>query len=272
MLGLIVYAPTMFGAVRTRDFVVMLALGIIMMGLWAVRMMVRTQYRFLFAPFCWVVLAFTGYVVWHYTRADIEYAARLELLQVLLYAAIFFAVLDNLSGQDTIQIILFTLVFAAMLNAFYAVFQYFTEAQTVLGAPKPEVYKGRGSGTYICPNHLAGLLEMALPIALAYTITGRLKPLTKVFLAYAAVALLAGIGVTISRGGYIATAGALAVLFLSLLWNRDFRLPAIGLLVVLVVTVVLFWQRSKPAGMLLLPYLAWSVFALCLNFAVWQLN
>jgi tryptophan-rich sensory protein len=34
--------------------------------------------------------------------------------------------------------------------------------------------------------------------------------------------------------------------------------------------------RSGPkavgALVLLLPYLAWSTFALCLNFAVWQLN
>lgn len=247
VLGLIVYAPFAFGAVRTSDFAVMLALGVVMMAFWAVRLLVRTQYRFLFAPFCWVVLAFTGYAIWHYTRADIEYAARIELLQILLYAAVFFAVLDNLNRQETIQIILFTLVFVAMLNAFYAVYQYFTDSMSVLNYPKPAVYKGRGSGTYICPNHLAGLLEMVLPIALAYAIVGRLKPLTKVILAYAAVALLAGIGVTISRAGYVAIAGALGVLFLTMLWNRQFRLPAIGLLVVLVAAGSFFGFRSMKA-------------------------
>ena len=41
---------------------------------------------------------------------------------------------------------------------------------------------------------------------------------------------------------------------------------------VLVGTVVLFFRRSAVAGWLLIPYLAWSTFALCLNFAVWQLN
>ena len=247
VLALIVYGPAAFGGVRNSEFAVMLALGVVMMAFWAVRLLVRTQYRFLFAPFCWVVIAFTGYAIWHYTRADIEYAARLEVLQIFLYAAVFFAVLDNLNRQEAIQIILFTLVFVAMINAFYAVYQYFTESKWVLQFPKPEVYKGRGSGTYICPNHLAGLLEMALPIALAYTITGRLKPLTKVFLGYAALALLAGIGVTISRAGYVATAATLGVLFLTFLWNRDFRIPAIALLVLLISAGSFFGFRSMQA-------------------------
>ncbi|SKT27548.1 peripheral-type benzodiazepine receptor [Mycobacteroides abscessus subsp. massiliense] len=38
------------------------------------------------------------------------------------------------------------------------------------------------------------------------------------------------------------------------------------------VTIALFWVRSRVAAVLLLPYLVWTTFAACLNFAVWQLN
>ncbi|WP_137146118.1 TspO/MBR family protein [Mycolicibacterium sp. CR10] len=41
---------------------------------------------------------------------------------------------------------------------------------------------------------------------------------------------------------------------------------------VLLTTIALFLRRSTVAGWLLLPYLTWTTFALCLNFAVWQLN
>lgn len=44
------------------------------------------------------------------------------------------------------------------------------------------------------------------------------------------------------------------------------------LVVALVATIVLFARRSRWAAVLLVPYLAWVLFAAALNFAVWQLN
>ena len=61
-------------------------------------------------------------------------------------------------------------------------------------------------------------------------------------------------------------------LFFGLGWRGIALLELSALLVVLTATVVLFWRRSAIAGALLTPYLVWSVFAWCLNFAVWQLN
>jgi len=37
-------------------------------------------------------------------------------------------------------------------------------------------------------------------------------------------------------------------------------------------TTFTFWRVSKPAGLLLLPYLAWVSFASVLNFVLWRLN
>ena len=37
-------------------------------------------------------------------------------------------------------------------------------------------------------------------------------------------------------------------------------------------TAVAFWRVSRPAGLLLLPYLLWTTFAGALNFAIWRLN
>ncbi|MFO7903477.1 MAG: TspO/MBR family protein [Planctomycetota bacterium] len=38
------------------------------------------------------------------------------------------------------------------------------------------------------------------------------------------------------------------------------------------VAMVTFWSRSKVAGALFVPYLAWVTFAALLNFTVWRLN
>lgn len=44
------------------------------------------------------------------------------------------------------------------------------------------------------------------------------------------------------------------------------------LLGLIVYLTVLFYRLEKAAGLLLLPYLAWTTFATFLNFAIWRLN
>src|SRR5207244_8975711 len=98
-----------------------------------------------------------------------------------------------------------------MAISLYALYQFTTGSERVWHFIRPAGYQGRGSGTYICPNHLAGFLEMLLPLGLAYTLTGRLGHLLRVFLGYASLVILAGIGVTLSRGGWLAAGVALLV-------------------------------------------------------------
>ena len=70
-------------------------------------------------------------------------------------------------------------------------------------------------------------------------------------------------------------------LIFNLAWSAIFfaahqiglALVEIGLLLALVLaTTILFWRRDRLAGLLFLPYLAWTVFAAFLNQAFWALN
>ena len=97
---------------------------------------------------------------------------------------------------------------------------------------------------------------MLLPLGLAYTLTSRLKPVTKVFLGYASLVILAGIAVTVSRGTYVSTALALLLFFGVLLFHRTYRLPSLVLLVVLVGAGAYYLPRSFPVQARLKPMLA----------------
>ena len=112
------------------------------------------------------------------------------------------------------------------------------------------------SGTYISRNHLGGFLEMLLPLGLAYTLTSRLKPVTKVFLGYASLVILAGIAVTVSRGTYVSTAVALLLFFGVLLFHRTYRLPSLVLLVVVLGAGAYYLPRSYSVQARLKPVFA----------------
>ena len=70
-------------------------------------------------------------------------------------------------------------------------------------------------------------------------------------------------------------------LILNLLWSCLFfglENPGLAFVEIIVLwaailaTTVTFWPRSKIAGLLLVPHLAWVSFAAVLNFTMWRLN
>lgn len=70
-------------------------------------------------------------------------------------------------------------------------------------------------------------------------------------------------------------------LALNALWSVLFfglKHPGVALVeimilsVFIIATTVLFWKLNTGAGALMLPYLAWVLFATYLNFAIWRLN
>ena len=232
VLAILVFGPLAFGAVDTWAFLIVQALTIGAMVLWALRIWISPKPQLLWPPICWVVLAFVIYAIARYFTADIEYVSRQELIQVLVCAFLFFAIINNLYRQEFSQVISFTLIFLAMGISCYAVFQFATHSTRVWNLIAP--YPGRGMGTYFSPDKFAGFLEMLLPLAVAYVIAGRMKPLTRVLLGYAALVMLAGVTVTFSRGGWAAAAAGMLALLGILACQRNHRIPALLLLVVLI--------------------------------------
>jgi O-antigen ligase len=248
LLGVLVFGPLGMGAVDTPEFLVIQGLTVAVMLVWALRLWISPKPQLLWPPLGWVVLAFAALAVGRYLTADIEYVARLEMIQVLMYAFLFFAIVNNLYRQESLQIISYTLIFLAMGISCYAIGQFLTRSNRVWDYVSP--YLWRASGTYISPNNFAGFLEMLLPLAMAYVLVGRMKPVVRILLGYSALVMLAGMAVTFSRGGWVAVVVALLVLLGTLIFHRNHRLPAFLLLVVLAVggTVFVTNYLSKTLG------------------------
>src|SRR5437867_11382105 len=124
VLAILVYSPLAFGTVAQNGFdyfIVVEWLTLAILTIWLARFCVNPKHRLLWPPVCWAVLAFSAYAIVRYFTAEVEYLARQELIRVLIYAVIFFAVINNLHKQEPSQVVGLTLIFRAMTLSFYVV-------------------------------------------------------------------------------------------------------------------------------------------------------
>ena len=248
VLAILAFGPLAAGAVGPFEFLTIQALTVGALVLWIFRVWLKENYRLLWPPICWAVIAFCGYAIIRYLYADLEFVARNELIHVLTYGFLFLIIINNLHRQESVQQICVVLIFLGMALSVYAAYQLATNSPYVwhLFWPeiKPEQYMRRGSGTYICPNHFAGFVEMIVPLALAFMFKGRFHHTTKVFFGYAALMMFAGIAVSVSRGGWLAAGLALLILFVTLLRYRDTRLPALVFLTLLMIAAIFVFKEA----------------------------
>ena len=247
VVAIVLWGPLAFGGIPAPAFLVIQGLTILALGLWAVRLWVQRPCRLLWPPICWAVLAFLLYALVRCRLVQIEYIARRELIEVIVYASLFFVIINNLNRRESATVITLCLIALGLVLSFDAVFQFATKSSHIWGIARREQFIGRGSGTYINPNHLAGLLGMTIPLAVSYTFISRFKPTLKVLFAYSALAMLAGVGVSLSRGGILATGATLVIFCLVLLFQRGYGLPALVVLVVLTVLGIAFAMEFGSA-------------------------
>ncbi len=72
-------------------------------------------------------------------------------------------------------------------------------------------YGQRASGFYVCPNHLAGLLEVLGIFGISFVCWSRWPVWAKLLLAYASAVCYVGLVLTGSRGGYLSAMASIAV-------------------------------------------------------------
>jgi O-antigen ligase len=238
VLAILIFAPLAMGAVGVWEFLVVQALIMGVMFLWGLRVALTSGMKLFWPALCWPVLAFALYAVARYLTADIEYAARFEMIQTLLYGYLFFAVINNLTSRDSSQAVSLVLVILAAGVSCYAIWQFMTHSGRVWNEISP--YRGRATGTYISPNNFSCFLEMTMPVALAFLLAGRVKPLTRILLCYALLTMGLALAVTFSRGGWVAAGVGIIAVLAILLCHRKHRLVSFIVLVALSAGLAVF--------------------------------
>lgn len=95
-----------------------------------------------------------------------------HLLLLLSYLAAFFLALTVATEAERRRRLLLALLGLAAVEAFYGLFQFLTGGNRIYTFENPFAHN-RATGTYINPNHLAGLLALVLPLALSLAVASR---------------------------------------------------------------------------------------------------
>lgn len=223
LLLLVAVSTFLFGGTHNPE---VYGLALLALPFWLLRLWFGKGHRLLLHPVLWPGLAFLAYAAWRTGQVDVTYPARMELLALAVTGLVFLLAMHNLHRQETTQWVVHGLAAVGCLVAGYAVVQLLRQSDHILWLSQPAVYVKRASGTFINPNHLAAFLVTVFPLSLAQVFLGREKTVIKVLHGYAALVMLAGVAVTMSRGGWAAAALALALLAGWLLWKRrELRLP-----------------------------------------------
>jgi O-antigen ligase len=214
----ILYATLAFAAVSVEFAAPVYAMAMFLAVCWAAKLLFAKQVSWMRSPMHWPVAAFAIYATVRYLTSPIEYDSRLELFHVGLYTFIYFLAATTLHRQRDRTALVIALMVLATAETVYGFWQFAKGADVVLNADRPEQYHGRASGTFICPNHFAGFLEIVLGLLLAriaihrsLAATLEQRVIQKLLEIFVALIVLAGIVTSLSRGGWVATAAGFVV-------------------------------------------------------------
>lgn len=170
-----------------------------------------------------VSVVFVGMILLRCFFSPVDYLASSDLNLVLSAAMVYLLFALILTGGKLRLIFVMFLLAIGLIHVVTASIQHLRgERFTLFDFIQPADYGLRATGLYICPNHLAGYLEVVAMMGLSIVCWSRQNIWVKILAGYGAVVCFAGIVLTGSRGGYLSTGFGLVVfLVLSFLILRQ---------------------------------------------------
>ncbi len=98
-----------------------------------------------------------------------NFATCNELIKLLTYAALYFMIINTVRDRKRIKILIYVLVIMGLFQVLYGVAQTYSSSQKIWWWTN-DYGRGWVTGTYINRNHLAGFLEMVIPLCMGFMI------------------------------------------------------------------------------------------------------
>jgi hypothetical protein len=194
------------------------------------------------------ILLFVLYAIIRWLTSPAEYFSRVEIMDIIAYAGIFLTCRYGIARRSYGLYLIYGLI---VLGVFETGFGYYLSYHLdwfPFGVTERlhQYYAPRWLGTYGCPNHYGGLLEMVIGAALALGCFSKLPWPARVVVFYLAGMMMVGVMFSISRGSYLALIGSVVALTIFGLRHGTVRwwVPVIATLVLLISAGTLFSLSS----------------------------
>ncbi len=184
---------------------------------------------------------FSLFIAWSFfgmLYSAYPYATKLVSEQFLAYFLLFFLAIQ-LSFRDPrlIKQVVFVLIGSSLVIALLGLHQHFFSLQATLdwlqqgGAGEEAIHHnvlsrlkgGRAFGTFIYPNSLAGFLLLSIPLSIALVVS-QTKKVHQLVLMVIPLILILCLGVTFSKGAFIAALFAFVIYFI---WHKREKHPTV---------------------------------------------
>jgi O-antigen ligase len=162
--------------------------------------------------------------------ASVRSEARIEVLRLWSYIAALWAWAALAGHGRRWRWLLSALLLSTSVMALYALIQQAHGSNLVLFVPRPDQYGMRASGAYLCPNHFANLLDMAIPMALAVAVCRQAGLPARLFAGYTLAVASAALLLTQSRSGWFGVSAGLLATCSLLGLRRGLRRSVLALL------------------------------------------
>ena len=156
-------------------------------------------------------ILFFSYILARTWMSPVEYLARHDRYMVLGCLIVYFIFAFYITEPKQRLWFFYGLFALAMGHVIIGAIQFSQDNNYLPFGYLRANYGVRASGFYVCPNHYAGLLEMLAIVALAIGIWGRVGVKTRMVVLYLVPALVFGLALSGSRGGYLSVAVAFVV-------------------------------------------------------------
>jgi O-antigen ligase len=173
------------------------------------------------------------------------------IIMMATYLGFFYLVLVTVRTREHQRILVWVVVFTAAFLALVGLLKLFDILVFPWWDYTAELREGHGatrlSGVYVGSNHMAGFLEMSIPMLLGLFLT-RSRPLeVRVGMICLAMFLIICLVLTLSRGGWAGMAGAMFFMAMVLLFKKGFaHKRLVGTLLAMVIVTALIVLASTP--------------------------